>query len=107
MKKHSLPALSGAANGPASGVKDTVDGYEYLLRLRMDRVKATAVTDAEAAVVAARTAAAALRETAAAQLWLKDLEDFEAAWEKMVAVRLAASTGAPAKKVYKKATKTK
>lgn len=96
MKKHSLPALS----SPAAG--DKVEGYEYLLRLRMDRVKASAVEDAEAAVVAARASAEQLRCTTAAHLWLKDLEDFEAAWEKMVAVRLAASTGAPAKKVYAK-----
>jgi DNA topoisomerase II len=101
MKTHSLPALS------APSTADKVEGYEYLLRLRMDRVKATAVDDAEAAVVAARAAAEQLRITTAGQLWLKDLEDFEAAWEKMVAVRLAASTGAPAKKVYKKVAKGK
>jgi DNA topoisomerase-2 len=100
MKKHSLPALSSVAKGVSEA--DKVDGYEYLLRLRMDRVKASAVEDAEAAVVAARAAAEQLSLTTAAQLWLKDLEEFEAAWEKMVAVRLAASTGAPAKKVYAK-----
>lgn len=101
MKKHSLPALS------APTAEDKVEGYEYLLRLRMDRVKASAVEEAEGAVVAARAAAEELRGTTAAHLWLKDLEDFEAAWEKMVAVRLAASTGAPAKKVYKKPAKGK
>ena len=84
MKEHALPALSGGA--------DSVDGYEYLLRLRMDRVKATAVEDAEAAVVAARKLVAELGATTAAQLWLNDLADFEAAWEKMIKVR-AASTG--------------
>jgi DNA topoisomerase II len=99
MKIHSLPALSAPAN------PEKVEGYEYLLRLRMDRVKAAAVEEAEAAVVVARATAEQLRGTTAGQLWLKDLEDFEAAWEKMVAVRLAASTGAPAKKVYAKKTR--
>ena len=94
MKKHDLPALSAAA--------DSVDGYDYLLRLRMDRVKATAVQDAEAAVAAARAAVAQLQTTTAAQLWLKDLVEFEAAWEKMVVQRTEASTGSNTKKVYAK-----
>jgi len=91
MKKHSLPA--GAAGS------ETVDGWDYLLRLRMDRVKATAVADAEAAVVAARAAVAELKSTTAGQLWLKDLADFETAWEKMVVARVAATgSGAAGKK---------
>ena len=98
MKAHSLPALSSASASAA----DSVDGYDYLLRLRMDRVKATAVQDAEAAVAAARAAVAQLQTTTAAQLWLKDLVEFEAAWEKMVVQRTEASTGSNTKKVYAK-----
>jgi len=98
MKAHSLPALSGSSASAA----DSVDGYDYLLRLRMDRVKATAVQDAEAAVAAARAAVAQLQTTTAAQLWLKDLVEFEAAWEKMVVQRTEASTGSNTKKVYAK-----
>jgi DNA topoisomerase-2 len=79
-----LPALSGAA--------DTVDGYEYLLRLRMDRVKASAIEAAEARVAAARSEAAALREATAEGLWLKDLSDFETAWGKMRVRREAEAT---------------
>jgi DNA topoisomerase-2 len=90
MVKHSLPALSASA---ATGAAGSVEGYDYLLRLRMDRVKATAVEDAEAQVVAARKAVAELGATTAGQLWLNDLTDFETAWEKMVKVRIAASTG--------------
>jgi DNA topoisomerase-2 len=92
MQKHSLPALGGGDPG-------TVDGYEYLLRLRMDRVKATAVEDAEKAVAAARAAVAALEATTAGALWLNDLEDFEAGWEKMAKARTAA-TGNTVRKVY-------
>ena len=90
MQKHSLPAL---------GDPGSVDGYEYLLRLRMDRVKATAVEDAEKAVATARAAVAALEATTAGALWLNDLEDFEAGWEKMVKSRTAA-TGNTVRKVY-------
>ena len=88
MKGHGLPALS------KSSVADSVDGWDYLLRLRMDRVKASAVTDAEAAVAAARAGVEALEATTAGQMWLADLAEFETAYEKMGAARAAAcSTG--------------
>lgn len=96
MKGHALPALSGGTG---------IDGYEYLLRLRMDRVKASAVADAEATVAAAHAAVAELGTTTAAQLWIKDLGDFDTAWTKMLAAREAAITGATTKKVYAKKTK--
>ena len=66
MKAHDLPALSAVKADP-------VDGWEYLLRLRMDRVKASAVTDAEAAVAAARAGVESLEATTAGQMWLADL----------------------------------
>lgn len=59
----------------------TVDAWEYVLRLRMDRVKQSAVDAAEAAVVAARAAVDTLRSTTAGQMWLKELEEFEVAWD--------------------------
>jgi hypothetical protein len=80
-----LPALS-------PGGADSVDGYDYLLRLRMDRVKAAAIDAAEARVAEARAAAAALRGTTAEGLWLKDLTDFETAWQKMRVRREAEAT---------------
>jgi DNA topoisomerase-2 len=88
MKAHDLPALS-----QASG-KDEVDGWDYLLRLRMDRVKASAVEDAEKAVMVARDAVAKLQGTTAGQMWLTDLDEFEVVLTKMGEVRAAAcSTG--------------
>ena len=74
---HSLPPLSDEKNS------ESVDAYEYLLRLRMDRVKASAIEDAEKAVMAARMAYETLRDTTASALWLQDLEDFETAWSMM------------------------
>jgi DNA topoisomerase-2 len=93
MKHHALPPLS----QPSS--PDTIDAYDYLLRLRMDRVKAKAIQDAEMAVIAARTAYETLRDTTASALWLQDLEDFESAWDIMQMVRQhAGSTGGAKKK---------
>lgn len=94
MKAHSLPALSGSA--------DSVDGYEYLLRLRMDRVKAKAIHEAEEAVKMALSTVEELKGTTARQLWLNDLEDFETAWGKMCVTRVEASAMSPRRAVVKK-----
>jgi hypothetical protein len=87
MKEHTLPPISNMSK------PDEVDSYDYLLRLRMDRVKASAIVDAEQAVVKAQKAYDALFDTTASALWLKDLEDFESAWSIMQAVREHASSG--------------
>ena len=85
MKAHALPALSGDA--------EAVDGYEYLLRLRMDRVKASAIEDQERAVTVAKAALAVLESTTASAMWLRDLEMFMMAWGAMVAERESKATG--------------
>jgi DNA topoisomerase-2 len=94
MQVNDLPPLSNPEK------PDEVDSYDYLLRLRMDRVKASAVTEAERAVLQARMAYEALRDTTASALWLKDLADFEEGWKAMEAHRSASasSIGAPKKK---------
>jgi len=94
MQMNELPPLSNPEK------PDEVDSYDYLLRLRMDRVKASAVEEAERAVLLARMAYEALRDTTASALWLKDLADFEEGWKAMEANRSAAmsSIGAPKKK---------
>jgi hypothetical protein len=71
----------------------------------MDRVKATAIAEAEAALERARAAVAELAATTAGQLWLKDLADFESAWEKMLATRAAAAKPLPARAKYTKPKK--
>ena len=99
MKSHSLPPLSGKLE-----IQD-IDSYDYLLRLRMDRVKASAITEAEEAVARARAAVAELEGTTASKLWLRDLDEFEAAWKKMREEREFAlvNGGAKPKVVKKKA----
>ena len=94
---HSLPPLSDPEN------PESVDAYEYLLRLRIDRVKAAAIEEAEKTVLAARMAYETLRDTTASALWLQDLEDFETAWCMMQAHRetagsMTGSKGAPQKR---------
>jgi hypothetical protein len=102
MKTHTLPALT------AEDKPDDVDSYEYLLRLRMDRVKASAVQDQEKAVAAANAAVKILEGTAAATLWLRDLADFEAVWSKMKEERAGILSGqAPTKKLKMQPKKVK
>ena len=84
MIAHELPALSGDHDAKK------VDSYDYLLRLRMDRVKAAAVTEQEKAVAAARLSVAELEGTTAAAMWLRDLDAFAAGWAKMRGEREAA-----------------
>lgn len=86
MQKHGLPALSDPE------FPETVDAYEYLLKLRMDRVKASAIEEAEKQLLVARMAFESLRDTTASTLWLRDLQAFESAWEMMKKTRVAASS---------------
>ena len=104
LKAHSIPAAMGSN-------ADSVDGYDYVLRLRMDRVKASAVTDAEEAVKKAMDAVKELESTTAETLWLKELDEFEAAWKKLIDVRTDALASSPkrvkAKPVAKPTAKAK
>jgi DNA topoisomerase-2 len=78
-----LPALS-----EGEGLK----GYEYLLRMRVDRLKAAAVLDLERDVQTAKDKVAALSALSAEALWLRDLDDFSAAWESYTGSRMDAYT---------------
>jgi DNA topoisomerase-2 len=102
MKEHDLPPLSGSQD------EKGVDAWDYLLRLRMDRVKASAVDDAEKAVMIARQAFDALKKTTAEQLWLNDLAEIEPVWHKMVAHRAnACASAANNKRAVKTISKKK
>jgi DNA topoisomerase-2 len=92
MKKHSLPPLS------KPDQPDSIDAYDYLLRMRMDRVKASAIKDQETAVEHARAAVALLEGTRAEDLWLKDLDEFLLAWKAMFTARTEALADIDGKK---------
>ena len=81
MKKHDLPPLSSLEQ------PDSVDGYEYLLRMRMDRVKAAAIQEQETAVMRAQEQLAILEATTATDLWREDLSAFEQGWQKLKSER--------------------
>jgi DNA topoisomerase-2 len=98
---HDLPALS------ANMVATNIDAYDYLLRLRMDRVKAAAIEEHKRAVVAAQEALAELEATTAGAMWLADLAEFEAAWKKMRTEREAALEGKAKAKVLRAKPKMK
>ena len=74
----SLPKLS-------SG--DGLRGYEYLLKMRIDRIKAVAVSDLTTEVASAKAARDTLLATTLEQLWLADLDEFSAAWTDYMAWR--------------------
>ena len=101
LKAENLPALDDMARA------DSVDSYEYLLKMRMDRVKASAVEDARNHVEASRVALELLRATSTENLWIRDLDTFEQTWSNLQATREAALTGTPLRKEPKKAIKIK
>jgi DNA topoisomerase-2 len=101
LKAENLPALDEMEK------PDSIDSYEYLLRMRMDRVKASAVEDARNHVEAAKIALELLRGTSAENLWIRDLDTFEKTWVGLQGVREAARTGVPLRKEVKKTIKLK
>ena len=80
---------------------DTVEAYDYVLRLRIDRVKASAVEALDKEVGSLRAQRADLERSTPAALWTSDLDEFEAAWTRYGLARTAAQTvtGGAAKKV--------
>jgi DNA topoisomerase-2 len=92
MKKHSLPPLSKVDES------DTIDAYEYLLKMRMDRVKASAVIDQEKAVEQALRAVKLLEGTTSSEMWLKDLDEFQATWQTVRTAREEALADVDGKK---------
>lgn len=80
-----IPALSDPER------PDSVDAYEYVLRMRIDRVKQSAIDDMERQVAEKQAVAAGLERETPAGMWLADLAEFEAAWAKYAVERRAAS----------------
>jgi DNA topoisomerase-2 len=74
LKALELPPLS----SPDSG---DLRGYEYLLRMRVDRLKAAAVAELERELSESKAKYDALEAKTAESLWLDDLTNFDAAWD--------------------------
>ena len=87
-----LAGLKGLDLPPLSLPADANDlrAYEYLLRMRVDRLKAKAVAELEAELAAVRLTRDALAAKTPEDLWLADLDVFSEAYEVFGAARLAA-----------------
>jgi DNA topoisomerase-2 len=76
LKKLGLPPRS------AREEPDSLKAYEYLLRLRVDRMKKSSIEEAEKHVAEAEAALAELEASTAVGIWLKELAEFLEVWEK-------------------------
>ena len=90
LKGHSLPPLS------LPEEPDNLRAYEYLLRMRVDRLKAAAVAELEGELAELRAERDALAAKTAEMLWLADLETFSAAYDVFQAARVEARASASA-----------
>ena len=99
LKGHTLPPLS------LPDEPDNLRAYEYLLRMRVDRLKAAAVTELEGELAALQAVREELATKTAEMLWLADLETFSAAYDVFQAGREASRASASAEAVGAK-TKT-
>ncbi len=68
---------------------DQIEAYDYLMRLRIDRVKAAAIAELERLYAEHTATMEELRGKTAGELWEEDLDAFEEAWNKMVVAREA------------------
>ncbi len=89
MKREKLPPLS------APETPDSIDAYEYLMRMRIDRVKAKAIEDMKKQLDDILEEIETLKAKTANDIWEEDLQEFELAWEQMIKARVAAREGKP------------
>jgi DNA topoisomerase II len=87
MKREKLPPLS------APETPNSIDAYEYLMRMRIDRVKAKAIEDMKKQLDDVLEEIEILKAKTANDIWEEDLQDFETAWDKMIKAREAARNG--------------
>ena len=74
LKAHELPPRS------KPDMPDTLDAYEYLLRMRIDRIKKSSVVEVEKDLEATKKALELLLDKTVTQIWLTELEEFLEAW---------------------------
>jgi DNA topoisomerase-2 len=86
LKKCDIPPLSNPAE------PDEYDSYEYCVKMRIDRVKQSAVIELDKQITDKQREIERLEAETASSLWLSDLEEFEQAWKIMSQVRLEEAT---------------
>jgi DNA topoisomerase-2 len=70
---------------------DEYDSYDFVLRMRIDRLKQSAVIELDEAIAEKEGEIAHLEGQTGASLWLADLAELEEAWKKYAAAREAES----------------
>jgi DNA topoisomerase-2 len=85
LKACDIPALSNLEK------PDEYDSYDYVLRMRMDRVKQSAVVDLDGQLEEKRTEKERLEAETGSSLWLADLEAFRLGWVQYSQERVASS----------------
>jgi hypothetical protein len=85
LKRCSIPALS------CMEKPDAYDSYDYVLRMRMDRVKQSAVKELDEQIAEKQAEKERLEAETASSLWLADLTEFQEAWVKYSEVRVTES----------------
>lgn len=86
LKKCDIPPLSNPT------APDEYDSYEYCNRMRIDRVKQSAVIELDKQITDKSTEIKRLEAETASSLWMSDLNDFEETWKNMSQIRLEDST---------------
>ena len=80
----SIPPLS----GPDPNVYES---YEYVLKMRIDRLKLSAVIELDKQIADKQTEIDYLESQTGGSLWIKDLDEFHEAWTTYVSARNAES----------------
>ena len=96
LKAAEIPALDNESE------PDAIKSYEFVLRLRIDRLKAASVEEVKRELGKLAEELEKLEETGATELWLEDLSVFESEWKKMREVREAALASGAGLLVQKK-----
>lgn len=86
LKRCDIPALS------CPDKPDEYDSYEYVVRMRIDRVKKAAVIELDSQIADKQAEIERLDAETASSLWLADLAEFEDAWKTYSVVRVSDAT---------------
>ena len=85
LKECEIPALTNP------DLPDAYDSYEYVLKMRIDRVKQSAVTELDKAIAEKEGEVSHLEGQTASSLWLSDLEEFRLSWVQYSQERIMSS----------------
>jgi DNA topoisomerase-2 len=86
LKACNIPPLSNPS------MPDDYDSYEYCVKMRIDRVKQSAVIELDKQITDKESEIERLESETASSLWMADLSEFEVSWKAMSETRLVDST---------------